>query len=147
TGWSAELDELRDLRDGAHDYIAQLQSRERERTGIPSLKVGFNKVFGYYLEITRANADRVPGDYERRQTLANAERYVTPELKEWESKVLDAEDRILALEGRLFTELRRDVAAHMERLQRTAEQIATVDVLAALAQLAERSGYTRPEVH
>ncbi|HEX6306827.1 MAG TPA: DNA mismatch repair protein MutS [Longimicrobiales bacterium] len=146
-GWSAALDELRGIRDGAQDYIARLQSRERERTGISSLKVGFNKVFGYYIEITRANAERAPEDYERKQTLANAERYITPELKEWESKALDAEDRILALEARLFADLRREVALRMERLQRTAAHVALVDVLAALAQLAERSNYTRPEVH
>ena len=146
-GWDAGLDELRTIRDGAQDYIARLQTRERERTGIPSLKVGFNKVFGYYLEVTRTNVGRVPDDYERKQTLANAERYVTPELKEWESKALDAEDRILALESRLFAELRGEIAQRMERLQTTAEHVALVDVLTSLAQLAERSGYTRPELH
>ncbi|HUF50147.1 MAG TPA: DNA mismatch repair protein MutS [Longimicrobiales bacterium] len=146
-GWNAELDELRELRDGAHDYIARLQTRERERTGIPSLKDGYNKVFGYYLEITRANMERAPADYERKQTLANAERYVTPELKEWESKVLDAEDRILTLESRLFGDVRRDIAQRMTRLQSSAERVAHVDVLTALAQLAERSSYARPEVH
>jgi len=147
TGWDAALDELRDLRDGAQDYIAALQVRERERTGISSLKVGYNKVFGYYIEITRTNLQKAPDNYERKQTLANAERYVTPELKEWESKALDAEDRILALEARLFADLRRDVAAHMKRLQQTAERVAIVDVLSALAQLAERSSYVRPIVH
>src|SRR5690606_32872316 len=96
-GYHAELDELRSVRDGAVDFIARLQARERERTGIPSLKVGFNKVFGYYLEITRANLQRVPDDYQRKQTLANAERYFTPELKEWEEKVLHAEERIQSL--------------------------------------------------
>jgi DNA mismatch repair protein MutS len=146
SGWDTALDELRELRDGAQDYIARLQARERERTGISSLKVGYNKVFGYYIEITRSNLDRAPADYERRQTLANAERYVTPELKEWESKALDAEDRILALEVRLFSELRRDVALRMQRLQATAERVALIDVLTSLAQLAERGGYTRPEV-
>jgi DNA mismatch repair protein MutS len=146
-GWNRELDELRELRDGAQGYIAALQSRERERTGIPSLKVGYNKVFGYYIEITRANLGRAPDDYERKQTLANAERYVTPELKEWESKALDAEDRILALEARLFADLRRDVAQHMHRLQTAADRVATIDVLASLAQLAERWGYARPEMH
>jgi DNA mismatch repair protein MutS len=146
-GWDAALDELRDIRDGAQDYIAQVQVRERERTGISSLKVGYNKVFGYYLEVTRTNLERVPADYERKQTLANAERYVTPELKEWESTALDAEDRILTLEARLYGELRRDVASRMQRLQATAERIALVDVLTALAQLAERSGYVRPEMH
>ena len=146
-GWHEPLDELRALRDGAQGYIARLQSRERERTGIPSLKVGYNKVFGYYIEITRANLERVPLDYERKQTLANAERYVTPELKEWESKALDAEDRILSLEAKLFGELRRDVAQTMTRLQATAELIATIDVVAALAQLADRCNYTRPAIH
>ncbi|HSJ09204.1 MAG TPA: DNA mismatch repair protein MutS, partial [Longimicrobiales bacterium] len=146
-GWNAQLDELRDIRDNAQDYIAALQARERERTGISSLKVGFNKVFGYYIEITRTNLDRVPADFERKQTLANAERYVTPELKEWESKALDAEDRILALESKLFTELRRDVAQRMQRLQQTAERVAFIDVLTSLAQLAERNSYVRPELH
>jgi DNA mismatch repair protein MutS len=146
-GWDAQLDELRELRDGAQDYIARLQVRERERTGIPSLKVGFNRVFGYYLEITRANMERVPADYERKQTLANAERYVTPELKEWESKALDAEDRILTLEQRIFSDIRRELATHLQRLQATAERVAMVDVLAAFAALAERSSYVRPELH
>jgi DNA mismatch repair protein MutS len=146
-GWDAPLDELRDIRDGAQDYIARLQTRERERTGIPSLKVGFNKVFGYYLEVTRANLERVPPDYERKQTLANAERYVTPELKEWESKALDAEDRIVALEAQLFGDLRRRIAAEMPRLQASAERIAIIDVLCGFAQLAERGSYVRPEVH
>jgi DNA mismatch repair protein MutS len=146
-GWHAPLDELRALRDGAQGYIARLQARERERSGIPSLKVGYNKVFGYYLEITRSNLARVPTDYERKQTLANAERYVTPELKEWEAKALDAEDRIQSVEAKLFGELRRGVAESMRRLQQTAELVATIDVLAALAQLAERHNYARPEVH
>ncbi|NJD09980.1 MAG: DNA mismatch repair protein MutS [Gemmatimonadetes bacterium] len=146
-GWSRELDELRALHDGAQDTIARLQARERERSGIPSLKVGYNKVFGYYLEVTHAHAARVPADYERKQTLANAERYVTPELKEWESKVLDAEDRILALEARLFAQLRQEVAAQLARLQATADAVARLDVLAALAQLAERRAYVRPSVH
>jgi DNA mismatch repair protein MutS len=146
-GWDAPLDELREIRDGAQGYIARLQTRERERAGIPSLKVGFNKVFGYYLEVTRANLERVPPDYERKQTLANAERYVTPELKEWESKALDAEDRIVALETQLFGDLRRRIAAEMPRLQATAERIAIIDVLCGFAQLAERGSYVRPEVH
>jgi DNA mismatch repair protein MutS len=146
-GWDAGLDELRDIRDGAQGYIARLQVRERERTGIPSLKVGFNRVFGYYLEVTRANVDRVPPDYERKQTLANAERYVTPELKEWEAKALDAEERILSLEVRLFGEVRRAVAEHMDRLQATAERVALIDALAGFAQLAERGAYARPEMH
>ena len=147
TGYSAELDELRAIRDGAQDFIAGLQARERERSGIPSLKVGYNKVFGYYLEITRANLDRVPPHFERKQTLANAERFVTPELKELEEKVLGAEEKIAALEARLFGEVRKAIAAELPRLQRLADQIATLDVLAALAHVAERNGYTRPTVH
>ena len=146
-GWNAELDELRALHDGAQDTIARMQARERERSGIPSLKVGYNKVFGYYLEVTHAQVARVPPDYERKQTLANAERYVTPELKEWESKVLDAEDRIATLEARLYHELRNEVAAELGRLQASAEVVARLDVLAALAHLAERRSYARPSVH
>lgn len=146
-GYDAALDELRALRDGAQDTIAQLQSQERTRTGISSLKVGYNKVFGYFIEVTRANADRVPADYERKQTLANAERYVTPELKAWEQKVLTAEERIASLEVRLFTELRQQVAEQTARLQQTADHVADLDVLCALAHLAERRDYVRPEVH
>jgi len=146
-GYDDTLDELREVRDGAQDYIAQLQARERERTGIGSLKVGFNKVFGYYLEVTRANLDRVPEDYVRKQTLANSERYFTPELKEWEEKVFDAQDRIAGLEAELFTEVRRTVAGEVERIQDAARRVAGVDVLAGLAWVAERRRYVRPEVH
>jgi DNA mismatch repair protein MutS len=146
-GWNPELDELRDIRDGAVDFIARLQARERERTGIPSLKVGFNKVFGYYLEVTKANLERVPDDYQRRQTLSNAERYFTPELKEWEEKVFGAEDRMAALEAELFAQVRARVAAEVGRLQGTAGRIAVLDVLAALADVAVRGDYVRPEVH
>jgi DNA mismatch repair protein MutS len=146
-GWNAELDDLRTTRDGAQNLLARMQAVERQRTGIPSLKVGFNKVFGYFIEITRSNLDRVPADYERRQTLANAERYVTPELKAWEEKILHAEERIAATESRLYGELRRCIAEGTARLQATADRVATIDVLASLAQLAERRGYTRPEVH
>lgn len=146
TGCDAELDELRAVRDGAVDFIASLQARERERTGIASLKVGFNRVFGYYLEVTRTHAERVPQDYMRKQTLANAERYFTPELKEWEEKVLGAEERIAALEGRIFAELRAAAAAEVPRIQSVAERLATLDVLAGLAEAAVRRDFTRPEV-
>lgn len=146
-GYDQALDELRLLRDGAQDTIARLQAQERERTGISSLKVGYNKVFGYFIEVTRANAERVPADYERKQTLANAERYVTPELKSWEQKVLTAEERIAALEVRLFGEVREQVAEQTTRLQDTAASVAELDVLCALAHLAERRDYVRPEVH
>ena len=146
-GWSPELDELRTVRDGARDFIASLQARERKRTGIGSLKVGFNKVFGYYLEITRANVGRVPEEYVRKQTLANAERYFTPELKQWEEKVFGAEDKILSLESTLFGELRKDVGAEVGRVQEAGGRAAALDVLSALAEVAVRRGYVRPDVH
>jgi DNA mismatch repair protein MutS len=146
-GHDADLDSLRDVRDNAQETIARLQVRERERTGIASLKIGYNKVFGYYLEVTRANRDRVPDDYERRQTLANAERYVTPELKDWEARILGAEDGIAQAEARLFAKLRETVAREVGRIQRTADRIAQLDVLVAFAHSAERRGYVRPEIH
>jgi len=146
-GWSGELDDLRATRDGARDFIARLQARERERTGIGSLKVGFNKVFGYYLEVTKANLDRVPDDYVRKQTLANGERYFTPELKEWEEKVFAAEDRIGGLEVELFAQVRARVAAAVPRLQESGSRIARLDVLATFAQVAVRRRYVRPQVH
>jgi DNA mismatch repair protein MutS len=147
TGYDARLDELRSTREGAIDWIARLQVQERERTGIGSLKVGFNKVFGYYIEVTRSNLDRVPSDYQRRQTLTGAERYVTPELKEWEEKVLGAEEKILALEGTLFDEVRRIAAALVPRLQTLTGHVAALDVFAGLAEVAVRREYVRPEIH
>ncbi|HEX6589813.1 MAG TPA: DNA mismatch repair protein MutS [Longimicrobiales bacterium] len=147
TGHDAQLDELRTLRDGAVDFIAQLQTRERERTGINSLKVGFNRVFGYYLEVTRAHSEKVPDDYVRKQTLANGERYFTPELKQWEEKVLGAEERIAQREAALFGELRSQIALEVTRLQASAETVARLDMLAGLAEVAERRGYVRPDVH
>ena len=146
-GYDAELDELRALRDGGRQYIASLQQRERERTGISSLKVGFNKVFGYYLEITNAHAARVPSDYERRQTLAGAERYVTPELKDYEARVLGAEERMAAREAELFGALRAAVGQAIARVQRTARVLARLDVWAALADRAVSGRYVRPQVH
>ncbi|MEQ1855663.1 MAG: DNA mismatch repair protein MutS [Longimicrobiales bacterium] len=146
-GWSAELDEMRRVRDGARDFIASLQTRERERSGIASLKVGFNQVFGYYLEVTKANLEKVPADYVRKQTLANGERYFTPELKEWEEKVFAAEDGIGRLEAELFARVRDEVARAVPRLQDRASRVAQLDVLAALADVAARGGYVRPEVH
>ncbi|HET9133641.1 MAG TPA: DNA mismatch repair protein MutS [Gemmatimonadales bacterium] len=146
-GFDAEIDELRDLRDNGRNALAAIQQRERDRTGIPSLKVGFNKVFGYYIEITHANREAVPADYERRQTLANAERYVTPELKEYEAKVLGAEERILAREGELFGELRAAVGTAIARVQGTADLVARLDVLASLAEVAVTERWVRPELH
>ena len=146
-GYDPELDQLRSLRDGGRQYIASLQQRERDRTGIPSLKVGFNKVFGYYLEITNAHAAKVPADYERRQTLAGAERYVTPELKDYEARVLGAEERMAAREAELFGALRGAVGAAITRIQRTARVLARLDVWAALAEGAVLDRYVRPTVH
>ena len=145
-GVDAALDELRGHRDGGKDAIARIQHEERERTGIGSLKVGFNRVFGYYIEITNANKHLVPADYQRRQTLTGAERYVTPALKEHEEKVLGAAERIEARERELIEALRRWVAARIARLQCAARAIAELDVLASLAEVAEREGYARPEV-
>ena len=146
-GYDADLDSLRQTRADARASIATLQARERERTGIGSLKVAYNKVFGYYLEVTRANLGRVPDDYVRKQTLANAERFFTPELKEWEGRILDAEDRIGTLEAELFASVRGEVAAEVARLQKLGRALGRLDALAGLAEVAEHRGYVRPEVH
>jgi DNA mismatch repair protein MutS len=145
-GYHAELDELRAIARGGKDWIARFQAQEITRTGIPSLKVGFNRVFGYYLEITNTHAGKVPGDYQRKQTLKNAERYVTPELKEYEEKVLGAEEKSLQRENELFLALRERAAAEAPRLLQTAEALARLDVLAALAELAVSRQYCRPEL-
>src|SRR5690606_35879339 len=126
--------------------IAALQAEERARTGINSLKVGYNRVFGYYIEVTNAHRDSVPADYQRRQTLTGAERYVTPALKEFEEKVLGATERIEAIERRVFEALRADAGRAVGRLQAIAARVATLDVLAALAEVAAREGYVRPTV-
>jgi DNA mismatch repair protein MutS len=143
-GCNVELDELRDLSRNGKQVIAQIEARERTRTGIQSLKVRFNNVFGYYIEISRANQHLAPADYERKQTLVNAERFTTPELKDYERRVLDAEDKILTLEKELFAELRQFAAAHAQRIRATAAAIAEIDVTAALAQVAAENRYTRP---
>ena len=145
-GFDARLDELRDLARGGKKWIAEYQAREIERTGITSMKVGFNKVFGYYLEVTAANRDKVPDDYIRKQTLKNQERFITPELKEYEDKVLRAEERAVALESELFQQLRERASQDCRRLQQTAEVLAQIDVLAALAALATAQRYCRPEI-
>jgi len=146
-GYDADLDETRSLRDGGKQTIAAIQQRERDRTGIPSLKVGYNKVFGYYLEITRTHSARVPDDYERRQTLAGAERYITPELKEYETRVLGAEERLGLREAELFAALRSTVGTAIGRIQDTSRALARLDVFAALAEDAVAHRYVRPEVH
>ncbi len=145
-GYDRDLDDLKAARDGGKQYIAGLQSRERERTGIASLKVGFNKVFGYYIEVTHTHRDRIPSDYERRQTLTGAERYVTPELKEYEAKVLGAEERIAAREAEVLDQLRRRVGEVIARVQATAGHLARLDAWSALADVAERERYVRPAV-
>lgn len=145
-GYDAELDLVRQARDGGKQYIAGLQARERERTGIASLKVGYNRVFGYYIEVTRSNLAQVPADYDRRQTLTGAERFVTPELKDYESKVLTAEERMVSREAELVEALRHRVGESVARVQRTAAALARLDVWAGLADLAERERYCRPEV-
>jgi DNA mismatch repair protein MutS len=143
-GFDAELDQIRAIARGGKEWIARFQAQEITRTGIGSLKVGFNKVFGYYIEITHAHAAKIPADYQRKQTLKNAERYITPELKEYEEKVLSAEDKIHQREYDLFLALREQVAAQTTRLLQTAEVLATLDVLAGLAELALARQYCRP---
>jgi DNA mismatch repair protein MutS len=145
-GVDASLDELRALRDGGKDAIARIQLDERMRTGINSLKVGYNRIFGYFIEVSNSNSHLVPSDYQRRQTLTGAERYVTPALKEYEEKVLTAAERIEERERELFEALRRRAGAHIRRLQCAAQIAAEIDVLASLAEAAEKEGYVRPAV-
>jgi DNA mismatch repair protein MutS len=144
-GFHAELDELRDLSQHSKQIIASMEERERKRTGIGSLKIRFNQVFGYYIEISRANFHLAPADYERKQTLVNAERFTSPELKEYERKILAADERIIEIERQLFVEIRSSIAAKATRLRRTAAAVAQLDVLACLAKLAADRGYIRPE--
>ena len=145
-GCHADLDELRDIARGGKDWIARFQTTECARTGINSLKVGFNKVFGYYIEITHTHAEKIPADYQRKQTLKNAERYITPELKEYEEKVLSAEDKSQQREYELFLALRELVAGQAPRLLQTGEVLANLDVLVSLAELAVSRQYVRPEL-
>ena len=145
-GVDTELDGLRELRDGGRDAIAKIQADERARTSIPSLKVGFNKVFGYYIEVTRSNLHLVPADYQRRQTITSGERFVTPALKEHEERVLTAAERIESRERELFDGLRDEAGTEIARLQRIARTVAELDVLATLADVAAREGYVRPVV-
>jgi DNA mismatch repair protein MutS len=144
TGVDKDLDELRDLSRNSKQYLAQVEQRERERTGIGSLKVKFNSIFGYYIEISKANLHLSPADYERKQTLVNAERFTTPELKEYESKILDAQEKIVEIERRLFADLRSAIAAEAKRIRQTALALAEVDVLSCLAHIAALRNYCRP---
>ncbi|MEO5656697.1 MAG: DNA mismatch repair protein MutS, partial [Nitrospiria bacterium] len=143
-GYDPELDALRAIRRDGKGWIAQLEARERARTGIDSLKIRHNQVFGYYIEITKANAGRVPAEYHRRQTLVNAERYVTPELADLEAKVLGAEEKIRALELRLFEDLRAAAARETSRIQAYARRLARLDAASALADAAQRYRWTAP---
>jgi DNA mismatch repair protein MutS len=145
TGYHAELDELRNLSQHSKQIIAAMEERERRRTGINSLKIRFNSVFGYYIEISKPNLHLAPADYERKQTLVNAERFTAPELKEYERKILAADERIAEIERQLFIDIRSGVAAHAVRLRRTAAAIAQMDVLTTFAKLAADRGYARPE--
>jgi DNA mismatch repair protein MutS len=143
-GVDKDLDELRDRSRNSKQYLAQVELRERERTGIGSLKVKFNSIFGYYIEISKANLHLSPTDYERKQTLVNAERFTTPELKEYESKILDAQEKIVEIERRLFADLRSAIAAEAKRIRQTALALAEVDVLSCLAHIAALRNYCRP---
>ncbi len=147
TGYNSEVDRLRLLGRDGKSMLADMEARERARTGIRSLKIGFNKVFGYYIEITKANLDLVPEDYQRRQTLANSERFITPELKEYENTILGAEDRLVQLEYRLFGEIREKLAGEIYRIQRTAMAVAEADALYSLAEAAVGRKYTKPQIN
>lgn len=146
SGYNNDLDELRDVAYSGKDWIARLQSQERKNTGIPSLKISFNKVFGYYIEVTRPNLSKVPDYYIRKQTLVNAERFITPDLKTYEEKILDAEDKIVTLEYELFDKVRKTAAEQAKIIQKNAQLISTLDCYAGFAQLASENNYIRPEI-
>jgi DNA mismatch repair protein MutS len=146
-GYNEELDELRSIRISGKEWIARIEAQERERTGIPKLKVGYNKVFGYYLEITKAYQDKIPQDYIRKQTLVNAERYITEELKNYELKILNAQERIVELETEIFGKLRESLLEVLNRIQDTSAFLARLDVLQSLAEAAASLNYVRPRVH
>ena len=145
-GINEELDKLRKVAYGGKDYLLEIQKRESEATGIPSLKIAFNNVFGYYLEVTNAHKDKVPAEWVRKQTLVNAERYITEELKEYEEQILGAEEKIQVLEARLYAELLSAVAAYIKPVQQNAQLIAQLDVLLNFAFIAEKNHYVRPDV-
>ncbi len=146
-GFNEEVDKLRRAKSDGKDWLAKLENDEREKTGIKNLRIKFNKVFGYYLEVTNSYKDLVPEYYTRKQTLANAERYITPELKELEDMILGAEDKLYALEYEIYTEVREKAASEVERIQQTAKAVAALDTFASLALVAERSNYVRPGIN
>ena len=145
-GYNPELDELRYISRSSKEFIASLQQKERERTGIPSLKIDYNSVFGYYIEITKAHLDKVPQDYIRKQTLVNAERFITPELKEYEEKIFTAEEKMAALEAELFNQLREKISEYTESIQKNAQLIAMLDCFVSLSEVAVENNYTCPIV-
>ncbi|GAH07258.1 unnamed protein product, partial [marine sediment metagenome] len=145
-GFSEELDNLRQTSKNAKQYLADLERKEREKTGIKSLKVGFNKVFGYYIEVSKPNLPQVPQDYIRKQTLVGGERFFTPELKEYESLILNAQDRIGELEAQLFRQVCNQVGARLERISASSLALADIDVFSSLAEVAVRYSYVRPEL-
>ena len=146
-GYNEEVDRLRKAKSEGKNWLADLETREREKTGIKNLRIRYNKVFGYYLEVTNSFKDLVPDYYTRKQTLANAERYIIPELKELEDTILGAEDKLCALEYELYCEVRNTIAAELTRIQRTAKAVAKLDVIASLALVAERNNYVRPKIN
>ncbi|KKK72514.1 hypothetical protein LCGC14_2903110, partial [marine sediment metagenome] len=145
-GYDHDLDELRNISRNGKNWIASFQSKEIDRTGINSLKVGYNRVFGYYIEITNVHKDSIPETYIRKQTLKNAERYITPELKEYETKVLTADERAKELEYEIFQKIRDEISTYTKRIQKTADVIAHLDCFSSLAKIAVENGYTRPEI-
>lgn len=146
-GYNKELDELRQISRRGKEWIAAIEATEREKTGIPNLRVGYNKVFGYFIEVTKSHQAKIPANYVRKQTLVNAERYITEDLKEYELKVLNAQDRILELEEHIFGVLRSNLLEVISRIQDTASSIATLDVLLSMAEVATTRGYARPDIH
>ena len=146
-GYNEEVDRLRKAKSEGKNWLADLETKEREKTGIKNLRIRYNKVFGYYLEVTNSSKDLVPDYYTRKQTLANAERYIIPELKELEDTILGAEDKLCALEYELYCEVRNTIAAELTRIQRTAKAVAKLDVIASLALVAERNNYVRPKIN
>ena len=145
-GVNAELDELRSMAGSGKEYLMAIQQRESEQTGIPSLKIGFNNVFGYYLEVTNAHKDKVPAEWTRKQTLTNAERYITPELKQYEEKILGAEEKILALETQLYNQLLADITGYLSPIQMDAQLTARLDCLQSFAEVALSNSYCRPQL-
>jgi DNA mismatch repair protein MutS len=147
TGVSPELDELRLIKKNAKEYLQALLEREQAKTGISSLKISFNNVFGYFLEVTNAHKDKVPSEWIRKQTLVNAERYITPELKDFEEKILTAEDKISAIEQQLYTDLLLGISEYIPSIQSNATSISKLDCLLGFATLSKKYGYTKPDVN